>query len=99
MSDPYVRFSELKFDNRQCKNFCKLLYKQIKELEENLMAEEECYEFLINISDQAAKISNKAIENHKKILFAMKLTFWYYTGVNVSCILDEDKHVDIFSLV
>ena len=99
MSDPYVRFSDLKFDNRQCKSFFKMLYKKIRDLEDHLMGAEECYMFLLNVNERAAGISYREIENHKKILFAMKLTFWYYTGVNVSCILDEDKRVDIFSLV
>jgi hypothetical protein len=99
MPEPYVRFNEIKFINRQQKSFCKLLYKQIKEMEDDLMAEEECCDFLKNLSDHAAKISYQAIENNKKILFAMKLTFWYYTGTNSSSVLDEEKLVDIFNLV
>ena len=98
-SEPYVRFNDLKFINRQQKNFCKLLCKQIREMEDDLMAEEECYFFLKAVNEQAAKISYTAIENNKKILFAMKLVFWYYTGVNSTHVLDEEKHVDIFSLI
>jgi Lhr-like helicase len=98
-SQPYVKFNDIKFLNRQHKNLCKLLHKQIREMEDDLMAEEECHNFLKNVNEEAARISHRAIENNRKILFAMKLVFWYYTGCNSTHVLDEDKYVDIFSLV
>lgn len=98
-SEPYVKFDDLKFMNRQHKNLCKLLHKQIREMEDDLMAEEECHVFLKNVSEEAANISYRACENNRKIIFAMKLVFWYYTGVNSTHVLDEEKYVDIFSLI
>ena len=99
MSDPYVRFNDIKFDSKRQKSFCKNLLKEIREMEDNLMSDEEVFEMVRKVSPQAAEVGNKAMELNKRVLFAMKLTFWYYTGSNAAHVLDEDKVVDIFNVV
>lgn len=99
MPDPYVRFNDIKFMTKRQKSFCKNLLKEIREMEDNLMSDEEVYDMVKQVSPQAAEVGSKAMELNKRVLFAMKLTFWYYTGSNAAHVLDEDKVVDIFNVV
>lgn len=98
MSDPYVKFEEILFDTDERKQFCLLLYKQIREHEELSMRDEALYEHLAKINKDAAIASFVVYEVNKKALQAMKALFLYFAGVPSSRILLEDEQVDIFNL-
>ena len=98
MPAPYVRFDEILFDTKKRKQFCKHLYREIKEFEEAMVADEEFYVFIKEVNKQAADLALASIEVNRRVLQSMKMTFLYYTGVKHSQVLDEDKVVDIFSL-
>ena len=97
MSDPYVKFDEIIFDTDERKQFCLLLYKQIREHEELSMRDEALYEHLKDINKDAAIASFVVYEVNKKALQAMKALFVYFTGVSSNKILLEDEQVDIFN--
>jgi hypothetical protein len=98
MRDPYVRFNDIKFDTKRQKTLCKNLLKEIREMEDNLMSDEEVFEMVKQVSQPAAEVGKRAMELNGKVIYAMKFTFWYYTGFNASHVLDEDKVVDIFNV-
>jgi len=99
MPGPYVKFNDINFDTKRRKQFCKLLYKEIREFEESIIMDEEYYHFVKDLNERAAELSLAALELNRRLLLAMKMTFLYYTGVSSSQILDEDKPVDIFNIV
>ena len=98
MANPYVRFEDITFDTEERRDFCKMLYKQIREQESVVIEDETFYEFIKTVNEQAAAGSFMVLEINRKALHAMKIVFLYYTGVPTSKILLEEEVNDIFSL-
>lgn len=98
MANPYVKFEDITFDTEERRDFCKMLYKQIREQESVVIEDETFYEFIKTVNEQAAAGSLLVLEINRKALNAMKIIFLYYTGVPTSSILLEEEDNDIFSL-
>jgi hypothetical protein len=99
MTPVYTRFEDLFFKEKKLKVFAKTLLDDIHTLE-NVLIEEDI--FLEKIKETmgdefAAKAAGPMVYNNKRILYGLKLTFWYYTGVSPNTILDTKMNIDIFN--
>lgn len=100
MTRPYIRFSELSFETDTQKKIALSLLNDVRELQLQLIYDEEHLE---NLEQVAGKLVAKAFsyytESNRRILAALKITFWYYTGKIPDIILtddEEEKSIDIF---
>ena len=94
----YVRFSSLDFVNDEVKNTCYNLLKDIRELQKQILHDEE---YASRLAQTIGKNVALAFEQHndtnRKVLIALKISFWYYTGKSSDHILLDDEYdIDIF---
>lgn len=98
----YRRLSELDFSTKKHRSFCETLLLDIHRLESQIVYDDETVEYLRNtVGTNAADVAESYVKMNKRLLLALKLSFWYYTGANPSEVLndvtkDQDE-IDIFN--
>lgn len=99
---PYIRFSDLRFLKQEHREICENLYRDIQNLETQLIHDEELAIYLKDaVGDRAAETAMEFARVNKRLAACLKVTFWYYTGRRVSEVvmpLREEDEVDIFDL-
>ena len=98
LSSPYIKFSDLKFHTVTQKRILQSLLTDIRELQLQIIYDEEHLENLEKVGGKlVAKAFSYYNESNKRILTALKITFWYYTGkIPDSILIDDEKDIDIF---
>ena len=101
-NQPYIRFNDIPFTDIEDRNFCERIYKEIVRLDSAVSYDEEFIDHLRRtVGPEVVKmIPQNVITLSKKISIALKMIFWYYTGIDhhkVLYDLDEDE-IDIFNL-
>lgn len=96
----YIRFSDIKFLNKEHSTICKSLLQEIQKLETQVMLDEEFVEYLANKSGlETAKIKYAGLNS--KVLNSLKTAFWYYSGQDPALVIldvgSKTKYVDIFN--
>jgi len=97
----YKRLSELDFSTKKHRSICETLLNDIQRLESQLVYDDETVEYLKNtVGPTAADVAESYVKMNRRLLSALKLSFWYYTGTNSSEIVnditkDQDA-IDIF---
>lgn len=95
-----MRFSDVKFLNKEHSIICKQLLQEIQKLETQVMLDEEFVEYLAHKSGlEIAKIKHLSL--NYKVLSSLKTTFWYYSGLDPSLVIldigSKTKNIDIFN--
>ena len=95
----YVRLSDIEFATDEHRTTCKTLYKDILNIENRLVNDEEMLEYFKNVMGENAGniLAGPTLMINKKILMALKLTFWYYTNKSPSHVVDGEPAMDIFN--
>lgn len=101
MNSSYIRFDDLVLEDEEQRKLVETLLLDIHALEEHLMRDEVFMEKLKNTvgHEYASQIGNYTVENTKRILLGLKISFWYYTGVSSHRVLrDPDPDYNLFDI-
>jgi hypothetical protein len=103
MNSSYTRLEDIDFIDKDSKIISSRIYKDIQEVEQVLINNEVIYDYLKKTVGEknADEMYGSVYSSNKKILLALKMAFWYYSGKSVSHVVssDETKHdIDIFNL-
>lgn len=99
----YVKFDDLPFVKPEHRTICEQLYRDISTVEDQLLTDEEFAEHLSSlIGAQAAnEMVSPTLGLNKRVLLALKIVFWYYSGKSPSNVVDgprdEQQNIDIFN--
>lgn len=98
----YTKLEDLNFKDEESKELAKRLYKDIQQLEYQLMGNEELLESLKkSIGEQQANFVMGLMVGHdRRLLAGLKVAFYYYTGTfpgRVISDVDAEEVVDIFN--
>jgi hypothetical protein len=95
----YVRLSDIEFATPEHRAACETLYKDILALEFQILNDEEMLEYFKSVmGDKVGNvIAGPTVMINKRILTAMKLTFWYYTNKSPSHVVGHEPKMDIFN--
>lgn len=98
----YKRFSQLEFVTKKHKTVCETLLSDIQNLESQLVYDDEIVEYIKEkVGSNAAEASSGYIGLNRRLLTGLKLSFWYYTGVDpgkviLDTVVNKEK-IDIFN--
>lgn len=101
MNSAYIKFENIEFQDSNHKQTAETILSDIDCIQNYLITEEQYIETLNNTigPEYSKQIAMFTTERTKKILVALKIAFWYYTGIQASkVIINNDKNVDIFEL-
>ena len=95
----YVKLSDIKFAKPEHKTTCETLYKDILNVENQLINDEEMLEYFKSVlGDKIANfVGSPTVAINKRILMALKLSFWYYSGGKLTAhVVGEEPEFNIF---
>lgn len=98
----YKRLSELDFSTKKHKSVCETLLYDIQKLESQIVYDDETVEYLRNtVGPNAADVADSYVKMNKRLLLALRLSFWYYTGSNPCEVINDltknQDEIDIFN--
>jgi len=98
----YMKLSDMEYPDDKHKIVVEMLHKDILAAEKSLIYfETKAYELMRDIgSVKALKITLPVIQTQQSIIDSLKMTFWYYTGMNSSEVISEEEigTFDIFNM-
>lgn len=99
----YIKLENIKFKDELSKELATRLYRDIQFMKRQLVANEELLDSLVRSvgEKQANFIAGILVIRDKKLVAALKIAFYYYTGTNpdeVIADLDAEEEIDIFNL-
>lgn len=96
----YIRFADIQFSTDEVRSHCKTLLRDIRALELQAMRDEEMVEYMkVTVGESTAKVLAGYASLSLRVLYALKVSFWYYSGHYCSQVVHEDdlETVDIFN--
>lgn len=101
----YVKFDDLPFVKPEHRTICEQLYKDISAVEDQLVTDEGFAEHLSSIlgAQAANELVSPTLGLNKRVLLALKIAFWYYSGKSPHNVVDgprdDELDIDIFNPV
>lgn len=98
----YVKFDDLPFVKPEHRTICEQLYRDISVVEDQLITDEVFAEHLGSIlgAKAAADLVSPSLGLNKRVLLALKIAFWFYSGKSPHNVVggpkSDDLDVDIF---
>lgn len=95
----YIKLSDIEYAKPEHKTICEALYKDILAEESQLVSDEEMLEYFKSVMGDRVGgfIGSPTVTLNRKILLALKMTFWYYSGKSPANVVGEEPEVDIFN--